>query len=104
MCPDGHIHLGGIPFNFRYYKTKVLLTKVLFGRRQRYYKTKGCQVGPQSGELHWEEPTGLGRESRVLPEGAMCMLEATRTARRLRVPGWRGEKLKGKAGGSLAGT
>ena len=35
-------------------------------------------------------------ESKVLPGEAMGMLEAARTARRLRDPGWRGEEGQGK--------
>ena len=46
-------------------------------------------VGPQLGELHWEESTGLGKDSKVLPEEAMGMLGAARAARRLRGPSWR---------------
>ena len=46
--------------------------------------------------MHWKESTGLGRESKVLPEGAVGMLEAARTARRLRDPGWCGEKGQGR--------
>ena len=53
-------------------------------------------VGPQLGELHWEESTGLGRESKVLPGEAVGMLEAGQTARRLMDPGWRGEKGQGR--------
>ena len=49
------------------------------------------EMGPRLGDL-----TGLGRESKVLPEEAMCMLEAARTARRLREPGWCGEKGHGR--------
>ena len=54
------------------------------------------EIGPRLGDLHWKESTGLGRESRVLPEEAMGMLEAARTARRLREPGWCGEKGQGR--------
>ena len=53
------------------------------------------EIGPRLGDLHWKESTGLGRESKVLPEEAMGMLEAARTARRLRDPGWCGEKDQG---------
>ena len=53
-------------------------------------------VGPRLGELHWKESTGLQRESRVLPEEAMGMLEAARTARKMREPGWCGEKGQGR--------
>ena len=49
------------------------------------------EMGPRLGDLHWEESTGLGRESRVLPGEAMGMLGAARAARRLRKPGWCGE-------------
>jgi hypothetical protein len=38
----------------------------------------------------------VGRESRVLPEEAMGMLAAARIARRLREPGWCGEKGQGR--------
>jgi hypothetical protein len=54
------------------------------------------EIGPRLGDLHWKESTRLGRESRVLPEEAMGMLEAARTARRLREPGWCGEKGQGR--------
>ena len=54
------------------------------------------EIGPRLGDLHWKESTGLWRESRVLPEEAMGMLEAARTARRLREPGWSGEKGHGR--------
>ena len=50
------------------------------------------EIDPRLGDLHWKESTGLGRESKVLPEEAVGMLEAARTARRLRDPGWCGEK------------
>jgi hypothetical protein len=55
------------------------------------------EIAPRLGDLHWEESTGLGRESKVLPEEAVGMLEAARTARRLREPGsgWCGEKGQG---------
>ena len=49
-------------------------------------------AGPALGDLHWKESTGLGRESKVVPEEALQMLEAGRQARRLREPGWCGEK------------
>ena len=60
------------------------------------------EFGPRLGVLgmHWKESTGLGRESKVLLEEAVGMLEAARTARRLREPGWCGEKGQGR---SLAG-
>ena len=54
------------------------------------------EMGSRLGDLHWKESTGLRRESKVLPEEAMGMLEAVRTARRLREPGWRGEKRQGR--------
>ena len=56
------------------------------------------EIGPRLGDLHWKESTGLGRESRVLPEPeeAMGMLEAAQTAKRLREPGWCGEKGQGR--------
>ena len=50
------------------------------------------EMGPWLGDLHWQESTGLGSEIRVLSEEAMDMLEAAREARRLRGPGWCGEK------------
>ena len=42
------------------------------------------------------ESTELGREGRVLPEEAMGMLEAVRTARRLKEPGWCDGKGQGR--------
>ena len=54
------------------------------------------EMGPRLGDLQWKESTGLGRESKVLSEEAMGMLEAARTARRLREPGWCGEKGQGR--------
>ena len=54
------------------------------------------EIGPRLGDLHWKESTVLGRESRVLPEETMGMLEAARTARRLGDPGWCGEKGQGR--------
>ena len=48
------------------------------------------------GALHWKESTGLGRESRVLPEEALRMLEVARDDMRLRVPGWCGETEQGR--------
>jgi hypothetical protein len=50
-------------------------------------------MGPRLGDLHWKESTGLGGESKVLPEEAMGMLEAAMTARE---PGWCGEKGQGR--------
>ena len=55
------------------------------------------EISPRLGDLRcWKESTGLGRGSGVLPEEATCMLEAARTARRLREPGWCGEKGQGR--------
>ena len=54
------------------------------------------EMGPKLGDLHWKESTGLGKESRVLSEEALSMLEAARDAMRLRVPGWCGEKGQGR--------
>jgi hypothetical protein len=54
------------------------------------------EMGPRLGDLHLKESTGLGRESKVLPEKAMGMLEAAKIARRLREPGWCGEKGQGR--------
>ena len=50
-------------------------------------------VGPQLGDLHWKESTGLGNAS-----NAIGMLEAARTANRLslRDPCWKGEKGQGR--------
>ena len=48
------------------------------------------EIGPRLGGLHWKESTGLARESKVLPEEAVGMLEAARTPRR------RGEKGQGR--------
>ena len=42
------------------------------------------EVGPKLGDLHWGESTGLGRESSVLSEKPLSMLEAARDAMRLR--------------------
>ena len=55
------------------------------------------EIAPRLGDLHWKESTGLGMESKVLPEEAVGMLEAARAARRLRDLGWCGEK--GQGGG-----
>ena len=38
----------------------------------------------------------MGKTSNVLPVEAMGMLEAARTARRLRDPSWKGQKGQGK--------
>ena len=46
--------------------------------------------------LHLKESTGLGKESKVLPEETVGMLEAARTARRLTDPGWCGEEGQGR--------
>ena len=56
------------------------------------------EMGPKLGDLHRKESTGLGKESRVLPEEALSMLEAARDAicMRPRVPGWCGEKGQGR--------
>ena len=54
------------------------------------------EMGPRLGDLHWKEPTGLGRECRVLPEEVMDMLEAAMEARRLRELGGCGEKGHGR--------
>jgi hypothetical protein len=54
------------------------------------------EMGPKLGDLHWKGSTGLGKESRVLSEEALSMLEAAREARRLREPGWCGEKGQGR--------
>ena len=50
------------------------------------------EVGPKLGDLHWREATGMGQRSRVLPAEAAGMLEAARHAKRLRDPGWRGDR------------
>ena len=50
------------------------------------------EMGPRLGDVHWKESTRLGRESKVLPEEATGVLEAARTARRLREPDWCGDK------------
>ena len=63
---------------------------------QKSIATLMREIGPRLGELHWKESTGLGRESKVLSEDAVGMLEAARTARGLRDPGWRGEKGQGR--------
>ena len=54
------------------------------------------EVGPKLGDLHWREATGMGQKSRVLPAEAAGMLEAARHAKRLRDPGWRGDKGQGR--------
>ena len=54
------------------------------------------EIGPRLGDLHWEESIGLGKEGKVLPEEAVGMLEAARTARRLMDPGWCGENGQGR--------
>ena len=50
------------------------------------------EVGPSPGGSALGGVNRAGSESRVLTEEAMGMLEAARTARRLREPGWCGEK------------
>ena len=62
---------------------------------QKSIAALGREMEPRLGDLHWKESTGLGRESKVLPEEAMGMLEAVRTARRPNEPGWCGEKGQG---------
>ena len=54
------------------------------------------EMGPKLGSLHRKASTGLGQKGRVLPEGALSMLEAARTTRRLREPGWCGEEGQGR--------
>ena len=54
------------------------------------------EVGPKLGDLHWGEATGMGQRSRVLPVEAAGMLEAARHAKRLRDPGWVGDKDQGR--------
>ena len=54
------------------------------------------EMGPKLGDLPGKESTGLGKEGRVLPKEATGMLEAARTARRLREPGWCGEVGQGR--------
>ena len=54
------------------------------------------EMVPRLGDLHWKESTGLGRESKVLAEEAMSMLEAAKTARRPMEPGWCGGKGQGR--------
>ena len=54
------------------------------------------EVGPKLGDLHWREATRMGQRSRVLPKGAAGMLEAARHAKRLRGPGWVGDKGQGR--------
>ena len=54
------------------------------------------EVGPKLGDLHWREATGMGQKSRVLPAEAAGMLEAARHAKRLRDPGWRGDRGQGR--------
>ena len=54
------------------------------------------EAGPKLGDLHWKNLTGLGKESRVLSEEALSMLQGARDAIRLREPGWCGEKGQGR--------
>ena len=54
------------------------------------------EVGPKLGDLHWREATGMGQRSRVLPAEAAGMLEAARHAKRLRDPGWVGDRGQGR--------
>ena len=54
------------------------------------------EIGPRLGDLYWGESTGLGRESKMLAKETMGMLEAARTARRLRESGWCGKKDQGR--------
>ena len=54
------------------------------------------EIVPRLGDLHWKESTRRGGESKVLAEEVMGMLEAARTATRLREPGWCGEKGQGR--------
>ena len=54
------------------------------------------EVGPKLGYLHWREATGMGQKSRVLPAEAAGMLEAARHAKRLRDPGWVGDRGQGR--------
>ena len=50
------------------------------------------EMGPRLVDPHWKESTGLRRESRVLSEETLSMLEAARDVTRLREPGKFGEK------------
>ena len=50
------------------------------------------EVGPKLGDLHWREATGMGQKSRVLPAEAAGMLDAARHVRRIRDPGWVGDR------------
>ena len=54
------------------------------------------EVGPKLGDLHWREATGMGQRSRVLPAETAGMLEAARRAKRLKCPGWVGDKGQGR--------
>ena len=55
------------------------------------------EIGPWLGDLHWKESTGLGKEGRCCQRRqCMGMLEAARTARMPRGPGWCGEKGQGR--------
>ena len=50
------------------------------------------ELGPRLGDLHWKESVGQGQESKALTAEAQAMLEAGRVAKRMREPGWCGEK------------
>ena len=54
------------------------------------------EVGPKLGDLHRREATGMGQKCRVLPTEAAGMLKAARHAKRLRDPGWVGDKGQGR--------
>ena len=54
------------------------------------------EVGPKLGDLQWREATWIGQRSRVLPTEAGGMLEAARHAKRLRGPGWVGDRGQGR--------
>ena len=54
------------------------------------------EVGPKLGDLRWREATGMGQRSRVLSAEAAGMLEAVRHAKRLRDPGWKGDRGQGR--------
>ena len=54
------------------------------------------EVGPELGDLHWREATGMGKRNRVLPAEAAGMMGAARHAKRLRDPGWVGDRGQGR--------
>ena len=54
------------------------------------------ESGAEVGDLHWREATGMGQRSRVLPVETAGTLEAARYAKRLRGPGWVGERGQGR--------